>query len=631
MGIEGQDGRVRDQQDGNAKELDEHLVLAVIEGVPDALIELGLAYWQLDEVDEQGVPRWSYSTRDIDTVGLGAIHHVATAGVRALARGALCQSCGDQLAVRTRSDFSVVLNGGSATCVDCDPKYIESAKKVRATFGSDHYQKVAAASAAASVRRDAERRWNAQRQQAVYDCYDVSFTPDEEIPKSRVEQAVALLTILRQGPTTDAHPGLILPLDDWKYRLAATAKASTLVNELNHAGFVRIDPLTSVTAFVFEPKSFADAWAAVNGSVDELIPPRLSDKYYAGKASFYVPFGTSMGTAAARMAEHLTQRLQLTELDETDRLQLLALLADTIADEVVRYFDYQIEDKNLPPVPEQHRPRLRDAARKAADYLSLGRLYCQAWRAAQLGAVAAQRHGMPNSPNMTTPAVNKFETFAGDKSSAVGPPFKELADLPIAGMTRTLFHAVLDANPFDFTVDHARALLAGIPLPDDGSWAWPAAADRVLKSVDLEDWDGQLLRDELERMRSHWSRSRSLASQARIAEKFAGHYDVYAKTASPREAALAAVEIALLTARAGADDAMAAQAVLLGWDDALAEHRGRTTVQTIEVDEGESAELGEGGEKPAARLELSKASVQKRSTSAGRNRSTRKNKKKRRR
>ena len=628
MGSDRHDEQGSGDQDASAQP---DLAIAILDGVPDPIVDIGLAYWQLESVDETGIARWTWSTRDISTEGLGAIQHVAAAGVRALVPGAVCQGCGDQLAVRTRSDFGVVLAGGAATCVDCDPKYIEGAEKVRATFGSDRYKETVAAAAAARVSREAEQRWNAQRRQVVTEHYEVSFTPDEEIPKGRVEQAVALLTILRQGPTTDANPGLILPVSEWQRRLTATADVSTLVNDLNGAGLIRIHPYTKVSTFLFEPATFADALSAADGNLDELTPPRLANRYYPARACFYIPFGTSMGTAVQRMDDHLVHRLELAELDETDRLQLLALLADTIADEAVHYFDYQIADKSLPPVPEQHRPRLREAARKAADYMSLGRLYCQAWRAARDGAVAAQRHSMPNSPNMTTHAVNRFEDFASDKSQAAGEPFGELANLPIAGMTQTLFRTVLDASPFNFTVDQARALLADIPVPDDGSWAWPAAADRVAKSIDLGDWDGQLLRDELERMKSHWSRSQSLASQARIAEKFAGHYDVYAKTASPREAAMAAVEIALLTARAGADDAMAAQAVLLRWDDALAEHRGRTAVQTGDVDDGVLAEPGESDGEPEAPSAQSTTVVQKRTAPAGRNRSTRKNKKKRRR
>ena len=607
------------------------LAIAILEGVPDPIIDIGLAYWQLESVDEAGIARWTWSTRDISTEGLGAIQHVAAAGVRALVPDAVCRACGDQLAVRTRSDFSAVLVGGAATCVDCDPKYIDGAEKARAVFGSDRYRKTAAEAATARVTREAEQRWNAQRRQVVNDRYEVTFSPDDEIPRGRLEHAVTLLTILRQGHTSDQNPGLILPVNEWRHRLTAAADVATVVNELNLVGLVRVHPATKDTVFLFEPASFAEAWTAANGVVDDVAPPRLANRYAPTEACFYIPFGTSMGTAVRRMDDHLTHRLQIAGLDETDRLQLLGLLADTIADEAVHYFEYQIADKSLPPVPEQHRPRLREAARKAADYMSLGRLYCQAWRAARDGAVAAQRHGMPNSPNMTTHAVNKFENFANDRSQAAGEPFGELADLPIAGMTRTLFHVVLDASPFNFTVDQARALLAGIPVPDDGSWAWPAAADRVMKSVDLGDWDGQLLRDELERMRSHWSRSRSLAPQTRMAEKVAGHYDVYAKTASARDAAMAAVEIALLTARAGADDAVAAQAVLLRWDDALAEHRGTAALQPNEVDDPGRAEAGADDEESAVQSVQGKAPVQGRPAPGGRNRSTRKNKKKRRR
>lgn len=629
MGSDRQHEQGSGRQDASAPP---DLAIAVLDGVPDPIIDIGLAYWQLESVDEAGIARWTWSTRDISTEGLGAIQHVAAAGVRALVPGAVCRGCGDPLAVRTRSDFGTVLTGGTATCVDCDPKYLEGAEKARALFGSDRYQKAAAEAASVRVTREAEQRWNAQRRQVVNDEYKVSFTPEADIPRGRVEQAIALLTILRQGLTNEANPGLILPLNEWHRCFSATAEASKLVNELYGAGLICIHPATGLSAFVFEPARFADAWSAANSSVDELVPPRLANQYYPTNACFYVPFGPSMGTAATRMGDHLTQRLRLTELDDTDRRQLLALLADTIADEAVRYFDYQIEDKSLPPVPEQHRPRLRDAARKAADYMSLGRLYCQAWRAARDGAVAAQRHRLPNSPKMTTHAVNKFEAFAADRAQVTaGPPYGELAGLPIAGMTKTLFRTVFDANPFDFTVDQARALLAGIPLPDDGSWAWPAAADRVMKSVDLGDWDGQLLRDELERMRSHWSRSRSLASQTRVAEKFAGHYDVYAKNASPREAAMAAVEIALLTARAGADDAVAAQALLLGWDDALTEHRRTAAVQPNEVDDPGRAEAGPGDEESAVQSEQGKAAVHGRPAAAARNRSTRKSKKKRRR
>ncbi|MEV4188316.1 hypothetical protein AB0J28_43465 [Streptosporangium canum] len=69
------------------------------------------------------------------------------------------------------------------------------------------------------------------------------------------------------------------------------------------------------------------------------------------------------------------------------------LVERLIGEETIRYFDFLIEDHNLPPVPDNHRPHLVEAAMQVARH----RLPCQAVCLAQ-AAVAGGLRCWPRAP-----------------------------------------------------------------------------------------------------------------------------------------------------------------------------------------------------------------------------------------
>ena len=549
---------------------DGYIQLSALDAVPADLVRLALPYWKLDAVDEYDGPKWSLSASQLATDGLGQIHHVAAAAVRAVVRGAVCEQCGGSLALRTRSDFATVLAGGHAVCVTCDPKYVTAAAKVRAAFAGEKYQKASSG----RVQREAEKKWNEDRLGVIKQKYRVELTPDVDPPLAPFDAAVAMLAILRFSSFRKQSPGWIPPVDEWDTLLAAGAgKTFEAVERAFKAGLMRIYPWAQ-EAFVYKPPSFQVALSEAHGDLASIASPALTGSYYPLLASYYVPFGPSMGTALEILDGHLVGRVALTSLNELDRISLVEMIRAAMADEAVRYFHYRIEYNSLPLVPEQHVPRLREAAFKAAEYMPLGRLYAQAWRAAKDGAAAAHRRGLPNSPNMSTFAVNQFERFVADRANVDnGKSFGEDDSVPLAAMTLILFRTVLDVDPMVLSLREISEKLESVELPDDGSWDWAEASDSVRKAIVANLWSSDALRSELQNMRDTWTPVQAFAAPARVADRLANHFDLYAQGQDRQAAALEAVDLATLLARAGGDDATAAQTIVLCLEDALAKHR----------------------------------------------------------
>ena len=540
--------------------------------MPEHLVELGSAYWQFDVVDQFGNPDWSFSASELATDGLGAIQHIAAAAVRAVVADATCDTCGRELVARTRTDVMGVLAGGQATCVPCDSRYVTAVIRMRAALDGDRYRRVVSE----RTLGEAERAWNGDRLATIREHYKVELSADHTPPIAPCDASVIILAILRFCPFDRQAPGLIHPAERWTTPLVAnTAGHHDAVVRALRADLMAIYP-SGLNTFVFEPKTFQDALVAAGGELEKIGPAQLTGSFYPLKASYYVPYGPSMGTAVERLDAHLVRRLALPALTDADRLGMLGMLAQAIAAEAVRYFNHQIEWNSLPPVPEEHAPRLYEAALKAAEYMPLGRLYAQAWRAAKDGAAAAHRHRLPNSARMSTHAVNQFERFVADRTQLEGKPYGEVDAVPLAAVTRVLFRTVLDADPMATTVEQVRDQLAAVELPDDGTWAWTIVAEDVHKAVVSRAWPGRELRAELRLMREQWGPVRAWLSQVRVTDRLAGHFDLHARGANQEAAALEALDLAVLLARAGGDDARAAQRVLLRLADAVAAYEKRS-------------------------------------------------------
>lgn len=579
----------------------EHLSVAALPDIPEILVQLGLSYWSLDAVDTSGYPKWARSSNDLSATGFGPIHFIAAASVRAPVPSAECNRCGRELIVRTRTDFAGVLAGDATTCLLCDQGYLDSAQRLLAAATAGRIARFTARQRAREAEHQrhpanqlaqtAARAWMSERIRTVARAYPLQLVPDQPIPKTDVVEKIAMLAILRHAPASTT-PGLITPVGNWHTPLAADSQRATdMIDRLYHHGLLSIHPTSHPDAFAFTPCTYHEALQAASDNAHAVAPAQLDDStYYPLSCSFYVPYGRSMGTAIQKLDERFSPRIRPDALDEPDRHKLLTMLADALADEAARYFDFQIEDKNLPPVPEQHRPRLREAARKAAEYMPLGRLYCQAWRAARDAAVVAQRRGLPDHPNMTTHGVKQFERFVADRTQATaGNPFNEATELPLAAITRTLLRTALDMDPMATAVGEVRELFEATPLPDDGSWPWRAAAEDVRRSIDAGVWSGLTLRAELARSHAQWRKVGAMARQAHFAERLIGFYDLYEVKAGARDAALEVVELARLKAGADTDDAPAAQTILLRLADTLAAAARRCAPTKAEKDrEGET-------------------------------------------
>lgn len=566
-------------------DFDSYLHVAAIDGAPDDLVQLGIEYWRIATVDEYGNPQWAAPTSQLVTDGLGAIHHIAAAAVRATVPGAQCQKCGQELIARTRSDFTAVKSGGQATCVPCDAKYVVAAAQVRAALNGEKHVKAMSKRAL----DNAEIKWNEARLGVIQEEHKVELCPDAVPPVSSFEASVMMLSILRFSPFEKQSPGWIPPIERWTTPLIADInKELDATMKVVNAGLMKMYP-SGLRTFVFEPQTFEAALAEAGGDVDKIAPGKLTGAFYPMRAWYYVPYGPSAGRAIELLDDLLSVRVLPPALDGNDRLALLGMIAEAIADEAVRYFNHQIEWNSLPPVPEEHVPRLRDAALKAAEYMPLGRIYVQAWRAAKDGAAAAHRYGLPNSPKMSTHAVNQFERFVGDRALIEGRPFGEVDSLPLAAVTRILFRNALDADPMTTAVSSVRSLLDSVELPDDGSWAWIEASEDVRAAVTTGGFSGSVIRSELTRMRTSWGGPQALEVQRRVADRLAEHYDLHLQRKNDRLAALETLDLATLLARADGDDSTAAQTVLLWLQDVLPAQRTSTTADSeTDADAGEA-------------------------------------------
>ncbi|MEU7640551.1 MULTISPECIES: hypothetical protein [unclassified Streptomyces] len=82
-----------------------------------------------------------------------------------------------------------------------------------------------------------------------------------------------------------------------------------MLGELVRCGLLKIHPSSPATAFVWEPASFDKALHSADGDPHSIGAPELTDQFYPSTARFYAPFGTSPGTGAEQLDEHLVATL----------------------------------------------------------------------------------------------------------------------------------------------------------------------------------------------------------------------------------------------------------------------------------------------------------------------------------
>ncbi|MFF2412350.1 hypothetical protein [Streptomyces sp. NPDC058092] len=86
---------------------------------------------------------------------------------------------------------------------------------------------------------------------------------------------------------------------------------------------------------------------------------------------------------------------------------------------------------------------------------------------------------------MSTHAVNQFETHAQRAAGDLGweiKPFSEITSCPLAAMTRTLLHTVLDKPPFGTGLPNVADSL---PTPASAPELAPSATGSALPAAEL--------------------------------------------------------------------------------------------------------------------------------------------------
>ncbi|MFJ5680237.1 hypothetical protein [Streptomyces sp. NPDC093097] len=454
------------------------------EGADPEIVAIGERYWALAGfAPGYDTPLWCEKTNAIDTAGWGnPIHAVAAAGVRAVVPDHHCSQCDGPLSLTSRTAFQQLCNGEIPDCVDCNESVLLTARAVsdpKRKAKREAQREAAEAKAAAQQAREAVRTAWTQTQRSIL-TEEYALTHDSVVPQVPVKEMTAALALLRYAPST-------APISDvgaWLNPLHPKAnETASMLGALVRCGLLKIHSSSPATAFVWEPASFDEALRAADGDPDSIEAPELTDQFYPSAARFYAPFGTSPGTGAEQLDEHLVATLNPAGMTAGQQDDLLALAEELLAEEAVRYFLNRLEVVNLPAVTDTHLARLRDAAYKVARNRPLGEIYNLVWRATRAAAEAAQKTPRAPRVHMSTHAVNQFEAHA--QRAAAEPdwdikPFEEIANLGPAAMTRALFYNVLDLHPIQTSVpDIQEALPPAAAGRQTGGGAVDGPADEL--------------------------------------------------------------------------------------------------------------------------------------------------------
>ncbi|MFB7672264.1 hypothetical protein ACFC26_12690 [Kitasatospora purpeofusca] len=424
-----------------------------IEGAPPEVVAIGERYWALAGfAEDQPVPVWSEKTNAIDTTGWGRQHYViAAAGVRATVPGRTCTKCGGPLTLTSRSAFQQVCLDATPDCVDCTTSITTAAQLLTSPTRLAKVKEGRAEAEARQVVVKARAAWTQQQQAAVDEQHPAVFPASREhLPKSSsVRTMLVTLAVLRYAPTTTP----VTDVDSWPVPLHPDPDAvASLLGETVRAGLLAIHSSSPVNAFLWEPASYEDALAKAGGTRATIAPPELTQSFYPTRAHYFAPYGPSLGKSAEALDKLLAKSLDINALTAGQQDDLLEVARELIAAEALRYFRARLEYVLLPVVPDNHAARLHEAVLKVAEHRPLGEIYNLVWRATRAAAEAAQTNPRAPRANMTTYAVNHFETQSQRASVEVDwpiKPFSELSGQGPAAMTRTLFYGLFDSNPID--------------------------------------------------------------------------------------------------------------------------------------------------------------------------------------
>ncbi|MFJ6140553.1 hypothetical protein [Kitasatospora sp. NPDC092286] len=445
-------------------------------------MSLGERYWALAGfAEDQPVPVWSEKTSAIDTAGWGRQHYVvAAAGVRATVPGLTCAKCAGPLTLTSRSAFQQVCLDDTPDCVDCTTSITTAAKLLTSPTRLAKVQAQRAAAEARQVVEKAHDAWRRQQQVVVDEDYPTVFpSPRGQIPNSSVRAMLGALAVLRYAPATTP----VTDVASWPVPLHPDPDVLTpLLGELVRTGLMVIHPSSPLNTFVWEPASYEDALAKAGGDLGAVTPPVLTDSFYPSRAHYFAPYGTSLGKSAEALDVLLVKALDIRLLTAGQQADLLVIARELVAAEALRYFRWRLEHVLLPVVPDNHVARLHEAALKVAGYRPLGEIYNLVWRATRAAAEAAQTNPRAPRVNMTTYAVNHFETQSQRAAAEADWPIKSFSELSGQGpaaMTRTLFYGLFDSNPIDTSLPQLKDRLPA-PAPEPPSA--PAASPRTPKA-----------------------------------------------------------------------------------------------------------------------------------------------------
>ncbi|MFI7058334.1 hypothetical protein ACIBLB_40325 [Streptosporangium canum] len=319
-----------------------------------------------------------------------------------------------------------------------------------------------AAQQAGEARARAE--WQAACRKAARDAHPLALDPASELNELlvSVEVEAAALACLRYAPATAPVPAL----NEWPRPLSPTGEWTfALADGWYRARLFKVHPDSDLRAFVTPTFDKAVESAADRSSWEAAMAtwtPPVINSFYPVRVDWYVPYGSSIGTAPQQLDAHLLTRLDPAAMTQARQADLLHLVERLIGEETIRYFDFLIEDHNLPPVPDNHRPRPVEAAMQVARHRRLGQTYCLAWQAARDAAVGAQKHPRAPKSNMTTHGLNQFEEKC---QRAIADPSLRLGDwhedsrLSLSALTRLVFLSLLRADPFQTSRSDIAAAL----------------------------------------------------------------------------------------------------------------------------------------------------------------------------
>ncbi|MFJ5927623.1 hypothetical protein ACIQF6_34010 [Kitasatospora sp. NPDC092948] len=430
-----------------------------VDEAPPELVALGERYWALAGFTEDPpVPVWSEKTSAIDIAGWGRQHYiVAAAGVRATVPGRACAKCAGPLTLTSRSAFQQVCLDGTPDCVDCTPSLTSAANALISPARLAKVQAQRAAAEARQVADEVHELWRQEQRAVVDEQYPAVFpSSQEQIPDSSVREMLGALAVLRYAPNTTP----VASLDSWPVSLHPDPDAHVpLMGELVRSGLLAIHPSSPLNAFVWEPASYEDALAKASGDLRAVVPPALSGSFYPFRACYFAPYGPSLSKSAEFLDVLLMKSLDIHALTAGQQDDLLKVAQELVAAEALRYFRWRLEHLLLPVVPDNHAARLHEASLKVAGLRPLGEIYNLVWRATRAAAEAAQANPRAPRVNMTTHAVNHFETQsqrAVAESDWLIKPFNEISGRGPAAMTRTLFFGLFNSNPIDTSLPQLK-------------------------------------------------------------------------------------------------------------------------------------------------------------------------------